>query len=283
MDQVVGNVRPITDEEFNRFRTFIYDHAGIALAPQKRQLVAGRLLKRLNLGGHGSYGDYFDYVMSGADPAERQQMVDCLTTNETYFFREPAHFDLLSTKILPGFRGRTFRAWSAACSSGEEVYTIAMLLAEHLGQGDWEVLGSDISRRVLQTARTGLYPMSRTTGIPAPLLSKYCLKGVRSNAGHLLVDPRLRQRVRFASVNLKEPFRDETLFDVIFLRNVLIYFDMPTKQDIVRRIAQRLRPGGYFFISHVESLQGIQHGLKQVAPSVFRNSQETPDGDKRGR
>lgn len=271
MDQIVGNVHPITDEEFTRFREFIYEHAGIALSPQKRQLVAGRLLKRLNQCGLTRYSDYFDYVMSAADPAEKQRLVDSLTTNETYFFREPAHFDYLAGQILPACRGRAFRAWSAACSSGEEPYTIAMLLAEQLGQGDWEVLGSDISQRMLQAGRTGLYPLSRTSGIPTALRSKYCLKGVRSQADHLLIDPRLKQRVQFAQINLKQPLASEPHYDVIFLRNVLIYFDLPTKRAIVERVTAQLKPGGHFFISHVESLQGVPHGLHQVGPSIFRS------------
>jgi chemotaxis protein methyltransferase CheR len=275
IQQIDVNVRPITDDEFTRFRDFIYEHAGIALSPQKRQLVAGRLLKRVKHHGHGTYGDYFAYVMSSADPGETQMMVDCLTTNETYFFREPAHFDFLKRQILPAHRGRSFRVWSAACSSGEEVYTLAMVLAEQLGQGDWEVLGTDISRRVLDTARTGLYPMMRTSGIPGPLLSEYCLKGVRSHEGYLLIDPRLKQRVRFEPANLKTRIRDDSRFDVIFLRNVLIYFDLPTKQQVIDNVTARLKPGGHFFISHVESLQGIHHDMRQVGPSIFRSS---PDG-----
>jgi chemotaxis protein methyltransferase CheR len=270
VDDEVQNVRPITETEFTRFRTFIYDHAGISLSPEKRQLVAGRLLKRLNHHGFKSYGDYFRFVMHGNEPTEKQILVDCLTTNETYFFREPAHFDYLATQILPHYRGKPFRLWSAACSTGEEVYTLAIVLAETLGRGDWKIVGSDISSRVLQTARQGVYPMDRATGLPKELLNKYCLKGVRSQAGSLMVIPKLKERVSFKSVNLKEPLKDSEQFDVIFLRNVLIYFDIETKRDVVTRVTGPLRPGGHLFVSHVESLHGVVDHLEMIKPSIFR-------------
>jgi chemotaxis protein methyltransferase CheR len=276
MNDTEAGVRPITDEEFNRFRRFIYDQAGISMAPQKRHLVAGRLLKRLRHYGSGTYGEYFRFVSSPGGREEHQVLVDLLTTNETYFFREEAHFDFLAQHLLPRYRGRRFRAWSAACSSGEEVYTLAMVMAEVLGQGDWEVHGSDISRRMLDAARTGLYPMERARGIPKPLLAKYCLKGVRSQAGQLLIDPRLKQRTRFRPVNLKVPLADTGKYQVIFLRNVLIYFDVPTKRDVVTRVSSALEPGGHLFVSHVESLHGVVDHLEMVRPSVFRKPGGAP-------
>jgi chemotaxis protein methyltransferase CheR len=270
MIDLSANVRPITDGEFDRFRRFIYDHAGIAMAPQKRHLVAGRLHKRLLHYGMRTYEDYFHFVFTLEGRQEQQMLVDLLTTNETYFFREQAHFDFLSQQVLPRHRGRRFRAWSAACSSGEEVYTLAMIMAEALGQGDWEVTGTDISQRVLTTARTGLYPMERARDIPEKLLRKYCLKGVRSQAGQLLVDNRLKQRTRFRLMNLKAPLTSDDTYDVIFLRNVLIYFDVATKREVVTRVTHVLKPGGYLFVSHVESLHGVVDHLQMVRPSVFR-------------
>lgn len=270
MDDISGSVRAITDDEFNRFRRFIYDHAGIAMAPQKRHLVAGRLHKRLRHYGHRSYGEYFHFVCGSDGLEERQMLVDLLTTNETYFFREPAHFDFLKQHILPRYRGRSFRAWSAACSSGEEVYTLAMVASEALGQGDWEVHGSDISQKMLRKAGAGLYPMERARDLPQPLLQKYCLKGVRSQAGHLLIDPKLKRRTQFRAANLKQPLANNTRYQVIFLRNVLIYFDVATKRDVVNRVIGALEPGGYFFVSHVESLHGVVDQLEMVKPSVFR-------------
>ena len=263
-------VRPITDDEFQQFRRFIYDQAGISMAPQKRHLVEGRLHKRLRHYGLRTYGEYFRWVSSPEGREEHQVLVDLLTTNETYFFREQAHFDFLAEKILAGYRGREFRAWSAACSSGEEVYTLAMVMAETLGQGDWEVHGSDISQRMLAAARAGLYPLERAQGIPRHLLSKYCLKGVRSQAGYLLIDSKLKQRVRFRSVNLKAPLAEHPAYQVIFLRNVLIYFDVETKREVVGRVSRALAPGGYLFVSHVESLHGVADHLEMVKPSIFR-------------
>jgi chemotaxis protein methyltransferase CheR len=200
-------------------------------------------------------------------------MLDCLTTNETYFFREPAHFEFLRNE-LKGKRRRIgsepLRVWSAACSSGEEVYTLAMVLAETLGTLPWEVIGSDINQEVLQHAERGHYSMARTSGIDRELLQKYCLKGVRAQAGTFLINEKLKQRTRFAQINLNKPVTGMGRFDVIFLRNVMIYFDQDTKKEVVNRIAQVLKPDGLFFISHSESLHGMTSALKMIQPSVFR-------------
>lgn len=269
-------VRPITDEEFERFRRFIYEQAGIAMSPQKRHLVAGRLHKRLQAQGIRTYGEYYRRVLADPDGRERQLLIDLLTTNETYFFREPEHFALLQQQILPRYRGRRLRLWSAACSSGEEVYSLAMVCAEVLGDGDWEVHGSDISQRMLEAARQGVYPLDRARHLPTELLRRYCLKGVRSHAGQLRVSEELRARTRFSAVNLQQPLRLDTRYPVIFLRNVLIYFDPPTKQGVVQRIARALAPGGHLFVSHVESLHGVDSPLRMQQPSVFQLPERSP-------
>jgi chemotaxis protein methyltransferase CheR len=165
-----------------------------------------------------------------------------------------------------------FRVWSAACSSGEEVYTLAMVLSECLRTKPWEILGSDLNMEVLSKARLGLYSMERTSGIPPDLLRKYCLKGTGSQAGNLLIDEKLKRRTRFLQVNLKKPLVDKGKFDIIFLRNVLIYFDPETKKDVVERIVQQLNPGGLFFISHSESLHGITSVVRMIRPSVFQRA-----------
>ncbi|EXJ16847.1 CheR family methyltransferase [Imhoffiella purpurea] len=261
----------LTDEDFDAFRRFIYDAAGISLAPHKRQMVNARLQKRLRQLKMRSFEQYLSHALASDQSLERQHLVDLLTTNETYFYREPAHFDYLSDQILPAFRGRSFRAWSAACSSGEEVYTLAMLLAEGLGMGDWQILGSDISQRMIEQARRGLYPLERAKRLPNAWLTKYCLKGVRSQAGNLLIDPRLSKRVQFEMHNLKQGFSDQRQFDLVLLRNVLIYFDQPTKQLVLDGVVRCLRPGGHLIISHVESLHGLVSGLRMVRPSIFRH------------
>ncbi len=260
----------ITDQEFEQFQKMIYDLAGISMSSAKKPLVTGRLAKRLSHHKLGSYGEYFKLI-TGGDKAELQIAIDLLTTNETHFFREPKHFDFLRDKVLPLHRaGRPFRVWSAASSSGEEPYTIAMLLADCLGDIPWEVMGSDISTRVLARARSGHYSMDRADEIPRPYLTRFCLKGTGSQEGTFLINRALRERVQFQQINLIEPFPKMGEFDVIFLRNVMIYFDQQTKADLVSRMLPLLRPGGYFFISHSESLNGISNAYEVVAPAIYR-------------
>jgi chemotaxis protein methyltransferase CheR len=261
----------ITDAEFARYQALIYKIAGISLSDAKKVLLTGRLGKRLKHHGFGTYTEYFRLVSGGQDGGELQMMVDLLTTNETYFFREEKHFDFLASHILPKHPpGVAFNVWSAASSSGEEVYTIAMVLAEHFGvHGNWMVTGSDISQRVLAAAQRGVYTFERARGIPPELLRKYCLKGVRSQEGMLLIDQPLRKHTRFIQVNLNKELPELGSFDVIFLRNVMIYFDAETKRDVVARLIRQLRPGGYFIVGHSESLSGLTEALRPVQPTIY--------------
>jgi chemotaxis protein methyltransferase CheR len=200
-----------------------------------------------------------------------QLALDLLTTNETYFFREPKHFEILSQQILPQSNPtRPFRIWSAASSSGEEAYTLAMVLAENLAANQWQLFGSDISNQVLEQARNGHYPISRAENIPKHLLQKYCLKGIGNQLGTFLIDRQLRDKIQFRQINLIEPFPDLGLFDVIFLRNVMIYFDHETKQKVVAKMLPLLRSGGYFIVSLSESLGGVTDGLKLITPSIYQ-------------
>ncbi len=261
----------LKDNEFAYFQQMIFRIAGISMSPAKKALVAGRLAKRLKHHDLDSYEAYFQLLSRQQD--EMQVAVDLLTTNETYFFREPKHFDFLRDRVLPGHpSGRPFRVWSAACSSGEEPYTLAMLLADQLGEAPWEVFGSDISTQVLEKARQGRYPMERARGMPPAMLRSYCLKGVGSQEGHLLIDPTLRRRVRLAQINLNEALPEVGEFDVIFLRNVMIYFQAETKRQVVARLLAKLRPGGIFIVGHSESLNGLVPGLESLAPSVYRKT-----------
>lgn len=261
----------ISDHEFSQFQQLIHQLAGIHLSPAKKALVSGRLAKRLNQHRLGSYAEYFKLLTGSQDKGELQMAVDLLTTNETYFFREPRHFDFLRHKILAAHKpGRPFRVWSAACSSGEEPYSIAMVLSDLLGDGQWEVVASDISTRVLEKARTGHYPLERTSGISREHLSRYCLKGVGSQHGTLLVERGLRNRVNFMQVNLNQPLPALGEFDLIFLRNVMIYFDLETKRQVVKRMLPLLRSGGHFLIGHSESLNGVVDSLQAIAPAIYR-------------
>jgi len=260
----------MTENEFKLFQKFIYDHAGIDLAPAKHVMVSSRLNKRLNYHQIESYGQYFEFVMDQGNSQEFQMMIDILTTNETYFFREPKHFDFLQNKILKDWRGDHFRLWSAASSSGEEAYSIAMSLSENLGAKKWSILGTDLSTKVLDKARQGVYMMDRIDLLDVSLMEKYCLKGVRSQEGTFRVSEKLRQRTRFKQLNLMKPLPPKMeMFDVIFLRNVLIYFDNATKKHVVERIIKSLKPGGYFFISHSETLSRITDHLEMVQPSIY--------------
>ena len=261
----------LKDDEFRQFQSWLRRIAGISLSPEKKALVHGRLSKRLKHHELRSYGDYFRLLTHASQAAELQIALDLLTTNETYFFREPKHFDFLRTQVLPKARpGQPFRLWCAASSSGEEPYTLAMTLADGLPTTPWEIVASDISSRVLETARSGHYPLERAHNIPKHLLSKYCLRGTGSQEGTFLVERSLRSRVQFMQINLNNALPRLGEFDVIFLRNVMIYFDMDTKREVVARMLPLLKPGGHFIVSHSESLNGITELLKVVAPSIYR-------------
>jgi chemotaxis protein methyltransferase CheR len=263
----------ISDQEFAQFQRFIFEVAGISLSSAKKALVSGRLAKRLQHCQLADYGAYFRLVAGGNAPDERQIAVDLLTTNETYFFREPKHFEVLRAAALAAKEARRpgpFRVWSAASSSGEEAYSIAMVLADCLGDAAWEVVGSDISTRVLASARKGHYPQERTSHIPAPYLKRYCLKGIDIQHGTVLVERALRQRVKFHQVNLNTALPELGSFDIVFLRNVMIYFNGDTKRQVVARVLGALKPGGTFMVGHSESLSDITDAVRMVAPSVYR-------------
>ncbi|WP_018150989.1 CheR family methyltransferase [Leeia oryzae] len=263
----------ITDQEFTQLKNWIYQQAGISLSKEKKALVCSRLTRRLNHYHLTNYTDYFKLLMSGSYPHEPQIAVDLLTTNETYFFREPKHFQFLSQQALKELvPGKPFRVWSAASSYGQEAYSIAMVLADRLGGRPWEVFGSDISSRVLEKACTGHYPIEQTQHIPKHYLTEFCLKGTGAQEGTFLIASDVRKRTRFEMINLTNPLPDVGEFDVIFLRNVMIYFDLPTKREVIKRLDKQLRPGGYLFIGHSESLNGIYDELEAVAPAIYKKS-----------
>jgi chemotaxis protein methyltransferase CheR len=267
----------ISDAEFAKVRAFALDMAGISLSPAKKTLVVSRWSKRLAHHGLSSFGEYLKLLQDGRSGDELQISLDLLTTNETYFFREPKHFDFMRDRVLPGSKaGGPFRVWSAACSSGEEPYSIAMQLAAELSHSNWEVLGTDISMRVLQRARMGLYDTTRIEGIPPDYLRRFCLKGIGPYANKLLIDQALRQRLRFERVNLTETLPNFGQFDVIFLRNVMIYFDLDTKAKVVGRLLPYLKPGGYFLIGHCDTLHGIDHDLEPLGIAIYRKPAMPP-------
>jgi len=262
---------PINDAEFNRFQKLVLQVTGITLSDQKKALVEGRLGSRLRHRKVENFTAYYQLLQDPQEGDELQAAVDLITTNETSFFRESDHFNVLERHIrnlkpLPF----PFRVWSAASSSGEEAYTIAMVLSDLLGTAEWQVLGTDISTRVLERARIGLYPLERAATIPKEFLQRFCLKGQDRHEGMFLMSRAIRDRVTFQQANLCKTLPKLGPFDVAFLRNVLIYFDVPQKRRVVEAVRAQLKPGALLIVGHSESLMGIGEGLTQVSPTVYR-------------
>jgi chemotaxis protein methyltransferase CheR len=261
----------VSSTAYKAIRDFIYKEAGIDLGAAKQMLVSSRLNKRLRHHQLDNFDQYLDLLMNN-NGIERQMAIDLLTTNETYFFRESEHFNALKKLVLQDHpKDRLLRVWSAASSSGEEAYSIAMVLDDFFGaRGKWEIFGSDISSRIIEKANKGLYQCHRIDAIPKNFLQKYCLKGAGEYDGFLLIDKKLRDRTRFAEINLTKPLPEVGKFDVIFLRNVLIYFDHKTKENIIRSLASKLRPGGVLFVGHSESLKGMDLPIELVGPTTYQ-------------
>lgn len=263
----------ITNDEFDRLRRFFEKASGISLSDSKRQLVCGRLSKRLRALSLTTYSEYLVHIGKAENAGERQAAVDLLTTNETHFFREPRHFerlrDELQTRMRLGGLG-TIRIWSAACSTGEEPYSLAMTLSELLGDRPWSITASDLSTKVLADAQRAIYGRQRAEEVPPELAHKYLLEGFDEYEGMYRIDPALCRRVSFRQLNLMEPLPAMESFDYIFLRNVLIYFDVAAKRRIVEAVAQKLKPSGLLFIGHSETLGGVTDAVRQVVPTVYR-------------
>jgi chemotaxis protein methyltransferase CheR len=264
-------VELLSDHEFHQIQVWLHRRAGITLSPVKKSLVAARLFNRLKHHKLTNYGDYFLLIMNNDNTEEAQVALDLLTVNDTCFFREPKHFDFLRTNVLPNVRpGEMFRIWSAASSSGEEPFSLAMTLADALHDDPWEIIGSDISSQVLMTARAGYYGLTRARTIPATTFSKYCIAGMGSQESNFRIDQNLRERVHFMQINLNEEIPNIGDFDVVFLRNVMKCFDGETKRYVVARILPFLKPGGHLIVNYSESLDRTYASLKQVANSIYQ-------------
>ncbi|TAK99763.1 MAG: methyltransferase domain-containing protein [Aquabacterium sp.] len=259
----------LSERSFNVVADVFHRVSGIRLVPAKRQLVIGRLQKLATEKGLSSLDEYVDKVIKAGDERELVRVVDRLTTNETYFFREPAHFEFLADMVARRRPGQEFRVWSAASSSGEEAYSIAMLLADKIGLSGWKIVGTDLSTAMVDAARKALYPMERARNTSPQYLKRFCMRGSGPYEGQLLVSKELRANVSFEQANLMQPLPDIGKFDVVFLRNVLIYFDADAKLDIVRRVSPLIKPGGYLFTGHSESLSNLPTGLTSVKPAVY--------------
>jgi chemotaxis protein methyltransferase CheR len=264
----------LTQSQFTNICRMLYETCGITLGPGKEGLVKSRLMKRLRVLGLGSFDEYMKYVDTDQSQRERTTMIDSLTTNKTSFFREIQHFDYLRQHILPelGSKKRQLRFWSAGCSSGEEPYSIAILLREELaeiGRRDVKILATDLSTKVLDMAREGVYDQESLQEIPAPLIRKYFSPAQAKASQEYRVQPILRDMIRFAQLNLMGDWPMKGPFDVIFCRNVMIYFDKPTQQWLVDRFWHLLETGGHLFIGHSESLTGASHKFRYVQPATY--------------
>jgi chemotaxis protein methyltransferase CheR len=266
-------MQALSDATYRRITELMYSTIGLSFADNKKPLVSSRLAPRIQRLGLAGYEDYLALIAGPGDGGEFQFAVDLLTTNETYFFREPAHYTLLEHE-LTRTKPRSLAVWSAASSFGDEAYSTAMLLADLQQQGrigsDWRILGTDISDRVLRSATEAVYPEDRLRNVTAERLRRYCLRGEGASEGLVQMHARLTERVRFGQLNLCQPIEDIGPFDVIFLRNVLIYFDAQTKRDVVDRVLTQLRPGGLFFIGTAEGRVPCATPLQVLAPGAFR-------------
>ena len=267
----------LSEKQFQTISGLVKDLCGINLHEGKRELVKARLTKRLRELQMSNYAQYVDFIATDQGQPELLSMLDALSTNLTSFFRESAHFDLLRGKVLPEIlrtrtQDRRIRIWSAGCSSGEEPYSIAIVLRETLGSlGGWDakVLATDLSRRVLETARRGVYGKDRLRQVPSRMVSEHFRSAGADAPDKYEVHDSLRQMVTFARLNLMDPWPMRGPFDAIFCRNVMIYFDKPTQNRLVDRFWDLLGSGGLLFLGHSESLTGVRHRFKYVQTTVY--------------
>jgi len=270
----------LSQQDFQRLSAFIYQKLGIKISDSKRTMLQGRLTKRLRALKLPSIEDYCDFLFSEqGEQIEYVHLFDAVTTNKTDFFRENGHFDYLTTQVLPQWQsshrnGRRFRIWSAGCSTGEEPYTMAMVLDDYAQRHsgfDFEIIATDISTRVLDHAKTAIYHQDRIIPIPQPLRTRYLLKHKEPGNELVRIKPTLRKKIRFGRLNFMDgTFRLPDKMDVIFCRNVIIYFDKKTQEELVGKFCQHLTPDGFLFLGHSESLHGFSVPLSQVAPTVYR-------------
>ncbi|HMB30908.1 MAG TPA: protein-glutamate O-methyltransferase, partial [Desulfohalobiaceae bacterium] len=266
-------------KEFQRFSSFIQEEFGIKMPPGKKTMLESRLGKRLRALGMNSYKDYENYLFNikGME-IEIPHLIDAVTTNKTDFFREANHFDILYNQLLPKWFGqhkgkRDFSVWSAGCSSGEEPYTLAIVLnefAENNPDFKYNILGTDISNEILEKAQRAVYPEDRIEPVPANLKRKYFLRSKDRKKKLVRVVPELRKKVAFRLLNFMDDFDFREKMDAIFCRNVIIYFEKPIQERLFQKFCEHLHPNGYLFIGHSETLAGMNLSLKQLSPTTYQ-------------
>jgi len=269
------------DSEFEFIRSLIYERSRISLDLNKRELVAARVARRLRANQLISVSDYCRMLRAPDQEDERSRLIDDISTNHTFFFRERAHFEFVAQHLVPELLARArprpgavLRAWSAACSSGEEPYSLGMTLAERLAgtPWGWQVEATDISHRMLEMAIDAIYPQKAVLASSPTWARRYFLRGTGPQAGNYRVKPAIRNGVRFRQLNLLDPRPPVQPFHLIFCRNVMIYFDVPTQQELVHHLIAQLVPGGYLIVGNAESLNGLTQALQLVQPSVYRRA-----------
>lgn len=273
----------MSDNEFNLFSTLIYNRLGIKMPYTKKLMLISRLTKRLKILGIKSYKEYYDFLLTDKGKSEEfNKMIDAVTTNKTDFFREPDHFDILVKKVLPDLEEmenfterKMVNIWSAGCSTGEEAYTITMVLTDYFAgkknNGKFNILATDISPKVLQAGYDAIYTESMIQPIPVPMRQKYLMRGTDDKKGLFRIIPSLREKVTFKQLNLMDSsFNVSTQMDIIFCRNVIIYFDKETQKELFKKFYKHLVPGGYLFIGSSETLYGVNSDFIPAGPTVYR-------------
>jgi chemotaxis protein methyltransferase CheR len=263
-------------KEFDQIRELAYRYCGLNIHAGKEELVAARLGKIMREQEIPTFRQYYEYVTADTSGQALVTMIDALTTNHTSFFREPQHFEFLTGVILPALANRSqVDIWSAACSTGEEPYSLAMATLEHFEKThtpEIRILATDISTRAIAAGEMGIYPVERVQSMDRSTMKKFLLRGSGKSEGLCRIKPNVRGAVQFQRMNLMEPFPSVGTFPLILCRNIMIYFDAPTQEQLVRRLCDQLEPGGYLFIGHSESLNGIAHPLKYVRPAIYRKT-----------
>jgi chemotaxis protein methyltransferase CheR len=282
MEQYVSEAyrQSMTDKDFSILSSFVYEELGIKMPYAKKIMLQSRLQKRLAVLGMGSFKEYIEFVFSKEGQEEEIiKMIDLITTNKIDFFRESSHFDYLTNVALPEMCSakpakKNIKIWSAGCSSGEEPYTIAIVFKEFFKSHpdfDFEIFATDISLRILQKAATAIYPEDRTTAIPYETKRKYFLRSKDQTNRTVRLVPEIRSKVTFQRMNFMDTYYAvEKEFDIVFCRNVLIYFDRETQQQVITKLASKLRHDGIFFLGHSESITNMKVPLRQIKPTIFR-------------
>ncbi|MDH4163778.1 MAG: protein-glutamate O-methyltransferase [Nitrospirota bacterium] len=275
----------MTQSEFGRFSEFIGNQCGIKMPLSKKVMLEARLQKRLRTLGIKTFAEYYEFVIGDGEHKELVHMLDAVTTNKTDFFREPGHFQYLTDHVLPeyveerernGQRDRPFLIWSAGCSTGEEPYTLAMVLSEFAEKNSgfrFTILATDLSMRVLNRAKDAIYDAERLADVPIALKQKYLLRSRDRSQSKVRIVPALRSTVQFQRLNLmEEAFTFAEPLDVIFCRNVIIYFDRQTQEQLITRFCRTLKPEGHLFLGHSESIHGFDLPLRRLVSTVYRKT-----------